>query len=279
MANKANEVIKANEVEKDLVFNLEDFSSYGDEDISGLEVIDQTDIRMPKIKIVQITSQEFSQEKIPAGHFYNAVTKEHSEYLDCVFLTLGKTRVKWPEFFKRGDKPLCRSIDGLRGEGVGDGVCANCQYSSWNSLKADQTKPSCNMSYVWLGVTPNGSPFRFIAGGANVSITKDFINKVLPKLRMKNGKKLGIFAIKVRLSTEQKTNDRGTFYVLRYDITGSINPQNYNDLDAMSKSLKSLFSKAVAMEAENEDNFNEDSHSGQNDSSNDSQSNQEGSFF
>jgi hypothetical protein len=232
------EVLSTSELSLDIFSGKGSESSEG----TGLEAVDQTDLKLPKVKIVQTTSEEFTKSKITPGFFYNNVTKQASETIDCILLALGKSRVMWPKQFKRGDKPLCRSFDAVRKtEGCGDGTCQNCQYAKWP--ESGET-PDCTQGYIWLAVDKDANPFRFPAQGASVAPTKDFLNAVVPKLS-KGGKHLGIFVFKVRLSTEQQTNDKGTYYVIKYDIIGTIGADDYDNLESMSASLKELFLKAI----------------------------------
>ena len=223
--------------------DLAGFEDYAREDsTTGLEIIDQTDLKMPKVKLVQAQSEEHTKDDVPVGHYYNAVTKEHSETIECIMLALGKSRVMWPATFKRGDKPLCRSFDGVRKtEGIGDGICAKCQYSQWGE---GGEKPDCNLGYVWLGVDSKNRPFRLNARGASMTPTKDFLNTVFPQLN-RGGKQLGIFVFKLVLSSRKESNDKGTYYVMNYDIVGTIDKKDYSELEGMSASLRELFLKAI----------------------------------
>lgn len=222
-------------------FDLSQFEG-SENGATGLEVIDQTDLKLPKIKLVQMTSEEFTKLNIAPGSFYNTVTKESSDKLECIMLALGKSRAMWPATFKRGDKPLCRSYDGLRKtEGMGDGNCIACQYAKWPETGE---KPPCTMGYIWLGLDNQNRPFRLPVRGSSVSITKDFLNVVIPQLS-RGGKHLGIFVFKLVLTAEKQTNDKGTFYVLKYNIVGTIGKDDYPVLEGMSSSLREIFLTAI----------------------------------
>ena len=103
-------------------------------EVVGLDV-NASDMKLPKVKLMQQTSQEAvkSKGKIVAGQYYNTVTQEATEEIDCILLDQGKSMVMWKRPFKRGEEPLCRSFDGkVKAEGCGDGNCEKCQYSSQN---------------------------------------------------------------------------------------------------------------------------------------------------
>lgn len=224
----------------DLALDLSQFEG-SETAVTGLEAVDQTDIKLPAIRIIQMLSEEATKNNVPPGSFYNTVTKEHSDSLECVLLTLGKSRVMWPSVFKRGDKPLCRSFDGkTKTEGIGDGVCQKCQYSQW----IDGEKPKCTQGYVWMAVDKTGQPFRLNAKGASVGPTKDFLTAVSQKLNS-GGKKIGIFALKIKLTLDKISDEKGVYFVLNYKVIGTIDPKVYKELEGLSLSLQELFLKAI----------------------------------
>lgn len=230
-----------------------DFSAFKvpEVEVIGLD-INASDIKMPKIKLMQQTSQEAvkSKGKILPGQFYNTVTQTGKESIDCVILDQGKSMVYWKKPFKRGEDPLCRSFDGkIKTEGCGDGDCMKCRFSSqnpsaWNNLPEGENKPACNMSYVFLAIDcETGVPFRIIAAGASVAGAKDFLNKV--KLL-----KVSPFACKVTLTSTQEENDQGIFYVVNFEnlrpnddciSNGALDMAKYKELEDMSKAYKELF--------------------------------------
>lgn len=250
MATNSKEVKKEELVTGMGSFDLDSFSGVVTSGTTGLEAVDQTDLKLPKVKIVQMTSEEFTKDGIAPGSFYNTVTKESSETLDCVLLALGKSRVMWPAQFKRGDKPLCRSFDGInKTEGCGEAKCAKCDYAVWPE---DGGTPPCTQGYVWLAVDAEGRPFRISAQGSSVSPTKDFINAVAPKLRRGNTS-LGIFVFKIRLSTEKLSNDKGTYFIIKYSLIGTIEPSKYSEFEGLSASLRELFLQAIDKDTKSDD--------------------------
>lgn len=249
------------------------FGAFKDEDleVAGLDV-NSSDMKLPKIKLLQSTSPEVTKGKgkFAAGQFYNTVTQEAADEIDCVLLDQGKSMVMWKKPFKRGEDPLCRSFDGKnKTEGCGDGRCETCQYSSqnpkaWNNLKDGETKPACNMSYVFLAQDcKTNMPFRIIVAGASVKSGKDFLNKLIPL-------RVAPFACKVTLKSHQEENDNGVFFVTDFDnlrvneeclnADGSVNKAKYKELLDMSKSYKELFMTQIVQNdiVEVEDNAQND---------------------
>lgn len=243
----------SNELQNTNELGMQGFAAFKglEADVVGLD-LNSSDMKLPKVKLMQQTSQEAvkSKGKILAGQFYNTVTQTATDTIDCVLLDQGKSMVMWKKPFKRGEDPLCRSFDGrVKAEGCGDGDCMKCKHSSqnpaaWRALPEGESKPACNMSYVFLAVDcETGMPFRIIAAGASVANTKDFLNKLAPL-------RVSPFCCKVTLKSEQKENDQGVFYVVDFDnlrpnddimVNGQVDMAKYKELEDLSKSYKELF--------------------------------------
>lgn len=232
----------------DLTADLEKLSGFKagkGEQITGLESLDRSDLKLPKIKLVQSTSLEAQKNKSQAGHFYNTITGDSYEKLNCYLLALGKSRIMWKKPFKRGEDPLCWSSDGVH-KHDGTQLCTNCKYQDWNQREPGESKPPCNMSYVWLGVTASDkAPFRLIASGSSVSPTKDFLNTIAPK-------KYPPYVYQMTLTSEQRENESGVFFVINYNIKGTVpNAEEANKLKELSIGMKDMFMKAIEKDAVN----------------------------
>lgn len=209
--------------------------------IVGFEDIDASDIKMPRIKLLQAQSDEAAESKGKPGQYYNTVTGEVFDSLDVIFLTFGKQRVRWPEKFKRGDDPLCRSADAHKSDE--DGVdCASCSYAKWGKNKE---KPECSLSYAWLGCVDapqkNYPMFRTVVTAASMVATKDFINQIVQY-------NLPPFIFKVTLSSKLMKNDKGSFYVMEYSFKqnedgspATINPNDYSYFEEKCKNMRGMF--------------------------------------
>jgi len=223
---------------------------------TGMEVVDQTDIQLPKIKMVQYTSAEVAGQKSKPGQFYNSVTEKSEDSLKCTLLALGKRRTRWPEKFKRGDMPLCWSIDGKTGTDTNGRKinCATCPYQNWDKAKAEgKNKPDCNMGYSWLGLVLSESGeqqlFRFIVSGKSVRPTKGFIYKCLVE---------GIpqFCFNLELKAKPEANASGSYFVLDYDVMegdyGTCSTEEALRREALTSSVSALFSRAMEQDIMNE---------------------------
>ena len=254
--NTTNEQVPAEEnkiapIEKavydpSMAMNLAGFKAAKGEEIEGMEVVDETDLKLPKIKLLQATSKEVADNKGKAGQFYNTVTEVESDSIECTLLVLGKSRVMWKQPFKRGEEPLCRSFDG-KVKFDGKMQCKNCEYQDWDKAKsAGKNKPDCNMGYVWLAVNhADNRPFRLIASGSSVSNTKNLINEMSPK-------KYPAYCYNTVLTSKKEQNDSGIFFVICYewewDKTGMPTQEQAANAQELSIGMKDLFMRAIELD-------------------------------
>ena len=215
---------------------LSGFADFKSKDkVVGLEVLDQTDLKIPKIKLLQSNSEEVADGLGRPGQFYNSVTKKACDTIDCILLALGKSRVKWKSEFKRGEQAECKSFDAVKGD---KGACAKCEFASWG---VNNEKPKCGFSYSWLGMLPDGTFFRLLAHGLSVSPTKDFLNIIAPN-------KLPAFIYKMTLGSVTQKNEFGTFQVMTYNFQmeddakiKTIDPSKFKEYEDLAISMKDLF--------------------------------------
>lgn len=125
--------------------NMDVLRSFG---LGALEDISASDIIMPRYKLVQSTSRTGTP-----GKWVSNVSDVEYDSLDVVILGISTYRIYFPEA-GGGDKPLCRSNDGIikaDGNGVGDGKCKNCRYNVWTKDKQDNSvPPKCREGYSLL---------------------------------------------------------------------------------------------------------------------------------
>ena len=181
--------------------------------IQGMEAISTSDIRMPRYKLLQSNSEEVAKGLGRSGQFFNTVTQESKDELVVALLCMYKSRVRFEKPYKRGAQPLCRSFDGKAST---DGeVCATCDYCSWDKAKeAGNDSPDCRESITWLFLEENdvnGIPPRIIVSGASRSEHANFITKV-------SAMGFAPYIFKVRITSQQKTNDKGIFNICKFDF-------------------------------------------------------------
>lgn len=207
--------------------------------IPGFDDISAEDIKMPRIKLCQPTSKEVGDEKCKAGEFYNITTGDTYPELNVRLLSVSKGRTMWPEQFKRGDSPICRSNNGrVSTDGKSCSTCENCR---WNGNE----RPLCNQTYTWLGLLDDDAPFRMSASGAAISNVKTFITECTRH-------NVPPFTFKVKIVAEKQTNDKGTYYTPKYEIQKTENgayvlptKEQWNAFKETMEGLKSMFQRAV----------------------------------
>lgn len=188
---------------------------------AGFDGLDQSDlaISVPFISLTQPTSKIVAESrgKIPAGTFLFKKDDElvtYGEEIPIVILYIGKYRTMWSENFKRGDSPICRSLDAktMLDGGAGDHNCEKCRYAKFDPA----TKTSkCNVSYVMLCQNLETKElFRLQVGGYSFKEGKEFIRK-LRNAAMKVGG--STFSFQTKLSSEFVTNEKGSFYKVALD--------------------------------------------------------------
>ena len=234
----ATELTKAQSTEVGQVLTgLEAFAAFATNGaIIGLEEISSEDIKMPKVKLIQPTSAEANEKGVP-GQYLNVTTGQAFDFLYCTLLAFGKSRVRWPAAFKRGEDPECKSYDGVYSDS-GDVACKDCEYQVWN----DNERPECGQVYAFMGLLPDGSPFRMVFAGAQLTKIKDFLTEV--KLR-----RLPMFIYKIRLVSTKQSNEKGTYFTteitLLKDDAGQylhIDPADFGKYEEETVSLQNIFS-------------------------------------
>jgi len=151
--------------------------------------------------------------------FYNTATEETIEDVECVLITVKKTRRHANYIEGQGTEILCRSDDLKTGVDI-DGKqieCASCPKKNW--LRNE--KPQCGLTYNFVGVDlKTGQPFVVRTKGASLPPTRKHIAKhFTSKLRLKSGQfadyPLFVFKTKLTLDTPE-----GTYAVLRMENIG-----------------------------------------------------------
>lgn len=229
--------------------------------LTGFENVSASDLSLPKIKLLQMTSQEVSDEKGRPGEFYNTQTGTSSKEIVCYLMQVNKPMAYFEMPYTKGSTAICRSIDGKVGK-CRDGAtrsCDNCVESDWNKALAEgKTKPNCTSSYAWLGATVEDNvPFRLTCSGDSVKTTRTFINSLIYK-------RIAMFCHTVKVSSEKVSNSKGTYYKIKYDLVESYSgkdiqamPQDkqmelasiWGERQEMAKSLAEFFNKDIEIDS------------------------------
>lgn len=201
--------------DNNLALDLSSFAEFQSKDgvIEGLENVESTDIRMPRHKLLQSTSEEVSKGLGKPGEFYNTLTHESSPSLEVALLCMSRSRVRFATPYKRGAAALCRSLNGKVSE---DGeICKGCLYADWDKAKEDgKTAPECRESITWTFFEDgkfNELPSRIIVAGASRAEHSRFITRLA-------GLGYPPYIFRTTITSEQQSNDSGIFYVAKFDL-------------------------------------------------------------
>lgn len=183
-----------------------------DGNIKGLEAVDRSDLKIPVWQILQTNSELVLDEVegAKAGLFYNSSSGGFASEIRAIFINMTKTRVRWPETYKSKSKAVCRSFNGIKGEGDPGMLCERCPFKEFGE---GNKSPECKQGYNWLGLDlDNGlRPFRYTAISSGVAPTKVFLTDLV-------GTGFQMFVIEVVITTKKEKNDKGTFYVPSYKM-------------------------------------------------------------
>ena len=172
-----------------------------------MEDLDKDDLIIPKLKIVQPTSEEGT-----AGTFRLNLGDEFKE-LRVVFLRFSKGRVMFSKNLKEG--ALCGSSDRIHPhpffENPMSDSCASCPYGAWDGRKPSE----CNESYTLLGVdVETRIPFFFQTRSTAIRPTKLFLSGIAFRAQKL---KADMWNFEVTLRLKEVVNDKGKFYVPVFD--------------------------------------------------------------
>lgn len=196
--------------------------------------VDQSDLIMPKLKICQAMSK-VSRSGIPQGNYYHSTLNEDlGTTIRIIPVDMRKSR----SLFKTGVGVVCRSFDLLQGEGDPGILCEGtpeerrtlpakargCPLRLWGErdpVTGKSPPPPCGLNYNYpvLILDPddpeNGLTKRAIISfrGTGSQIAKAINSMVTEQDLFWN-------EAVIELSTEERTNWKGTFFVPTAKFTG-----------------------------------------------------------
>jgi len=192
----------------------------------GFEEVDmQQDILMPRVAILQGTSELVLDGKGKVGELADSLSKEIFG-IDFTFIPLYcfKTRCK----FKVGEGLVCQSRNALTCTMNIDGThhvgesCMECKDAQWPE---DQTAggPECSLVYNFPAI--NASAIMSFPIAISLMKTSSKAGKKLISLAMRTGEDM--FSRKYKLITDKRTNDKGTFAVADIELAGKVTDEEY----------------------------------------------------
>ena len=217
---------------------------------SGLEDIDmQTDIRIPRVAILQGLSRLVSEGKGQVGDLTNALTGEIiGKTFDFIPLFVFKSRVK----FIVGQGSVCMSRNALTstfGDEENGGYpkgtnCIECQDAAWHGQEA----PLCSMVYNFLSLNAENLNEFPIVLSCMKSATKEA--KTLLSMIAFTGE--DSCARIYRMKTEKKENEKGVFFLPKFELVRRVTAEEYQ---AAKMRRDALREKSIEVEFDSEEDF------------------------
>lgn len=169
---------------------------------AGLENLDKSDFEIPRIKLLQNTSNEVNDGVGEAGNWINTLSYEtYGDALIFTPITLWKSRI----LFDGGDV-VCRSADAM--ESVDGHLCAEteCPFNAM-SWGADRTPPDCTLQYNYL-ILPDKESMPSIVTLSKTSFSAGrALNTLLVAARA------ALWDFKYELRATKRSNKFGTYYI------------------------------------------------------------------
>jgi len=174
----------------------------------GIENAGPEDLQIPRLVLIQPTSDEYLELGYPRGGFAHSVLKESlGTSFDFIPILLVKSRIKWGS--EIGDPIECRSYDGKTG-GSFSPTCAGCKYSRWQtSPTGEPVKPGCTLYYnfpsIYLDAQGNRQPIAISMASTSIKPAKRLVNLI-------SSSGVDSFARWYRLTSAKEERAKGVSY-------------------------------------------------------------------
>lgn len=174
--------------------------------MEGMEGIDQSDLMVPRARVLQPTSKLEGE----AGEFHFNLTGETKKTVLAVLLRVQKGRVMW-DAEDLTAAPVCASDDDKtpRPGGVSNGrPCITCQYAKWGQ---DNTPPPCSQTYNFLATDTedDNAPFMLSLSKTSLKHAKRIISVFVLKHKP-------LYSAPVRIMSTLVTSDKGKWYEVTF---------------------------------------------------------------
>jgi len=189
----------------------------------GMGAIDNMDasmIKMPRYKLVQNTSK-----KGTPGKWISNIDNDEVDSIAGAVLAISQSRVMFGEVGK-GDKPLCKSNDGIRkssADGIGDSYCAKCRYAQWGKGQGGASiKPACSQGYSLLIAQPDAEMENW--GPAIVTIKGSAMRPAKAFFTAMKARNLPSFAYLTTLGSKAEVTEKGRFFQTVFSMSEDLLP-------------------------------------------------------
>ena len=200
--------------------NQTNIAAYQEPFDNGLGELDAGDLIIPRLSITQPTTPDIDAAQV--GKFCVNITGDYQDNMRVAIIKLGKSRILFPEKYKRDNDPLCRSHDFIKpandiqgaepmaascGLIPGDKKKHVCEYANWG---ADNTPPRCQETWNLLIVDLESyMPMWFSVKSTGLKPLRKIVSAIS---MISTAKRLPMWKMGFDMALEKTTNDSGTFY-------------------------------------------------------------------
>ena len=210
--------------------------------IPGLEGIESDMILIPRLKLVQKSSEEIMEFDMKPGTFCDSVTKEivgdpPKQAKDGMTIEIipvfvsNKTRIFFADF-NEGGGILCQAKDGKTGIGKPGGACRNCKLKDW----IDEESPKCTEYInIFVYIPSHDSPIPLLAnfGKTNMAAGRKLVNFLFMK-------QTSPWKFKFELSTNYVASEKGDHFVMKIKPAGLPKPEEAETAEGFYSMLSKL---------------------------------------
>ncbi len=197
---------------------------------TGFETVDMEIIQIPRVKIVQKTSEEFD-DGVPFLSLVNSVSKDilkkgtkAGSEITIIPVRFTKSRIYFADM-KEGGGLLCRSFDAIKGVGDPGGTCGSCDLKNWD--QETDAPPACSVMLNFFSIVRDYQstlPLVISFGKTSMKAGKQFYNMLLS--RHQQGYNPAGYAFKLQSVSEK--NDKGVYGVYKVTPDGDSTDDEFN---------------------------------------------------
>jgi hypothetical protein len=220
---------------------------------TGMEDMDAGDLIIPRLSITQPTTPDIAAEN--QGKFHVNITGDFQEAMSAVMIKLSKSRILFPEKYKRDNVPLCRSHDfkvpandipeakpmaescGLLPLVPGEKKAKHiCPYANWTADEKNKPVPP-RCQEVWNSLIVDLDSYLPMWFSLKSTALKPFRKIVSAISMISQAKKIPMWGMKFDMSLYKEINDSGTFYIPTFSSPAALDKENAVNMAAIRQQL------------------------------------------
>ena len=231
---------------------------------NGLGELDAGDLIIPRLSITQPTTPDIAAEQV--GKFCVNVTGDFQDKMRVAIIKLSKSRILFPEKYKRDNDPLCRSHDfKVPANDIKDRepMCNTCElvpgekkkhvcpYANWTTdEKNHPCPPRCQETWNLLIIDVDTyMPMWFSVKSTALKPLRKIVSAVS---MICQAKRLPMWTLGFDMALEKTTNDSGTFYLPVFSGLTALQADDAANMSAIRNQLVNVDIKD-AVEKETQD--------------------------